>query len=279
MKNKIETHVIRQKSHTLVFAALVLAGLAGNYFKFSLFLNIDFLFGSIFSMLALQLCGQWRGVIAATIIASYTYVLWNHPYAIIVAVIEVSVVGALMSRHKFGAVWADGLFWLCIGMPLLYLFYHLKMELPPSSTFIVMVKQSINGISNVLIARIIYFVIQAKYRNKKTSLGELFSNLLTAFLLFPALIMIAMSSRSDFQNKEKEINSSLQQKNNTMTNRLSDWVDSRASVVVTLTNLAKVLSTEEMQLRLEQALASDKNFARIGMRDTDSVVAAYAPPC
>lgn len=34
---------------------LIVAGLAGNYFNFEIFLNINFLFGSIFAMLALQL--------------------------------------------------------------------------------------------------------------------------------------------------------------------------------------------------------------------------------
>jgi hypothetical protein len=38
---------------TLLCLALIAAGLAGNYFKFPIFLNIDFLFGSIFAMLVL----------------------------------------------------------------------------------------------------------------------------------------------------------------------------------------------------------------------------------
>ena len=40
----------------LLFFALLAAGLAGNYFKFHL-LNLHFIFGSIFAMLALQYFG------------------------------------------------------------------------------------------------------------------------------------------------------------------------------------------------------------------------------
>ena len=78
--------------------ALIAAGLAGNYFKFPIFLNIDFIFGSIFAMLALQYFGLGRGILSSAIIAGYTYFLWNHPYAIIIMTAEVAAVGWLMGR-------------------------------------------------------------------------------------------------------------------------------------------------------------------------------------
>jgi hypothetical protein len=37
--------------------ALISAGLVGNHFNFEIFLNINFLFGSIFAMLVLQFFG------------------------------------------------------------------------------------------------------------------------------------------------------------------------------------------------------------------------------
>ena len=55
-----------------LYLALVAAGLAGNYFNFPIFLNINFLFGSIFALLARQDFGLGRGVRAAALIASYT---------------------------------------------------------------------------------------------------------------------------------------------------------------------------------------------------------------
>ncbi|HLA33543.1 MAG TPA: hypothetical protein VJ001_01610, partial [Rhodocyclaceae bacterium] len=45
----------------LVWAALIVGGLAGNYFRTPLIFGIEFLFGSIFAMLALQWCGALRG--------------------------------------------------------------------------------------------------------------------------------------------------------------------------------------------------------------------------
>ena len=52
----------------LLGVALIAAGLAGNNFNFPIFLNIDFIFRSIFAMLALQFFGLGRGILAAAII-------------------------------------------------------------------------------------------------------------------------------------------------------------------------------------------------------------------
>ena len=135
------TSTIPRKYNIPICLALIAAGFAGNYFNYPIFLNIDFLFGSIFAMLALQLLGFGRGVLTAAFIASYTYILWNHPYAAIVLTAEVLVVGWLMARRKIGMVLADTLFWFIIGMPLIYLFYHVVMNVPPSNTYITMTKQ------------------------------------------------------------------------------------------------------------------------------------------
>ena len=92
-----ETSIIPSKYSIPLFLILIAAGLAGNYFKCPIFLNIDILFGSIFAILALQFFGLGRGILAAALIASYTYIIWNHPYAIIIQTIEVMVVGWLFT--------------------------------------------------------------------------------------------------------------------------------------------------------------------------------------
>ena len=45
----------------------------------------------------------------------YTYILWNHPYAIIIMIAEVAVVGWLMGHRKIGMVLADTLYWMPLG--------------------------------------------------------------------------------------------------------------------------------------------------------------------
>jgi diguanylate cyclase (GGDEF)-like protein/PAS domain S-box-containing protein len=261
-----------------VVLGLVLLGLAGNYFKYPLFLSIDFLFGSIFALLALQFFGLTYGVIAAALISSYTTVLWNHPYAMIILTAEVAVVGWLMQRRKMRMLTADVLYWLVIGMPLGYVFFYWVMNTPQSSTYVIMVKQAVNGLANAIVARMLFAGLAGRFQSRQLSLGELIGNLLTAFLLFPALLMLAVGSRTDFSDADQGIRNALQQKSHVTKHRLQDWVASRTQVVLSLTELAATLTPTQMQDRLMQARASDANFLRIGMRDTESVIVAYAPP-
>ena len=256
---------------------LIAAGLVGNYFKYPIFLNIDFLFGSIFAMLALQFFGLGRSIVAAAIIAGYTYVLWNHPYAIIIMTAEVAVVGWLMTRRKMGMVLADALYWLIIGMPLVYLFYHLVMHLPPGNTYIVMSKQAVNGIADALVARLLFTAYQLRFRSSLTSYKEIISNLLVFFLLFPVLILLARESRKDFAETDRQIRSMLTRNSQTMDKRLETWVENRKSAIIILAEMAASRTPQQMQVPLEQAKKSDINFMRVGILDKSAVTTAYFP--
>ena len=262
---------------TTLLLALIAAGLAGNYFNFPLFLNIDFLFGSIFAMLALQLFGLGRGILAAAAIAGYTALLWNHPYAIIIMSAEAASVGLLMGRRKIGMVLADTLFWLLIGMPLVYLFYHVIMQVPLSSTYITMVKQAVNGITNALVARLIFTGFTLWTRTAQMSYREIVCNLLAFFVLCPALIMLAVGSRSDFAETDHHIRTTLIQDSRRVTDRLETWVLNRKSAIINLAAMAASRSPQEMQPYLEQAKRADVNFQRVGLLNGDAVTTAYFP--
>lgn len=267
----------RQPYSFLLFVFLVAAGLAGNYFSFPIFLNIDFLFGSIFAMLALQYFGLGWGTLAAALIASYTYVLWNHPYAIIILSAEALCVGVLMTRRRLGMVLADTLFWLLIGMPLVFFFYRLVMHVPLSSATLIMTKQAINGMANALLARLIFTGLVLGFRSSQTSFRKIIYNLLTAFVLFPGLIMLAIGSRADFAETDHRIRESLLQDSARLDHYVNTWVINRKSAVLKLAEMAAVQTPQQMQAHLEQAQKSDVNFLRFGLMDREATSTAYYP--
>ncbi len=260
-----------------LFLALVAAGLIGNYFKLSIFLNIDFIFGSIFAMLVLQFFGRGRGIAAAAIIAGYTYILWNHPYNIITMTVEVVIVGWLMERRKIGMVLADTLYWLIIGMPLVYLFYHLVMHVPSSNTYIVMVKQALNGIANALVARLIFTGYAIRSRALLISYRETIYNLLALFLLCPALALLAVSSRTDFAEMDRHIRNTLMHESRHATLLLENRVLNIKNSIVNLAELAADKSPQQMQPYLEQVKKSDAGINRVGLMNKEAITVAYYP--
>ena len=261
----------------LLFSALVLGGLAANHFNYPLFFNIDFVFGSIFAMLALQIFGLGRGVLAAALIASYTYVLWNHPYAIVIMTVEVAAVGWLTSRRIIGMVLADALFWLFIGMPLVYLFYHVIMNVPLNNAYLTMNKQAVNGIANALIARLLYAGYNLRSRSARTSCHEIISNMLAFFVLCPALVMLIFASRADFAETDQNIRSGLLQRSSRVTRLTEAWITSRKRAIVTLAEMPAANSPPKMQSYLELIAKADPNFLRVGLLDRTATITAYYP--
>lgn len=263
--------------YPFVYVLLVVAGLCGNYFSYPIFLNIDFLFGGIFAMLALQVFGLRAGTLAAALIASYTFVLWNHPYAAIIMTAEVAVVGYLMTQRRLGMVLADAIYWLILGIPLVFVFYHFILKVPDNGIWIIAVKQALNGLATSLMARLIYSAVGLVWPLWQRSLREVIYNLLILFVLAPSLLILAISSRADFERVDLNLRTELAEHHTHVKNLFQLWVQDRSMAVEHLASLAETLSPPQMQERLDQLRNTDQNILRIGMRDKDSVVAAYSP--
>lgn len=261
----------------LLFVSLVIVGLLGNYFKYPIFLNIDFLFGSIFSMLALQFLGFRAGVLAAVLIGSYTFVLWNHPYAVLIITAEALMVGLLVRRYAIGMVLADALYWILLGMPLTVFCYGGLMGVAPENLMLVVTKQTINGIANTLVARLIYTAYALRTQSRTVAYRDLTYNLLAFFALWPALFLMVLASRSDFRETDQTMRQALQTDSARLGSQLDDWVAQRTVALTTLAGMAATRSAQQMQVPLEQARASDPNFLRTGLFDAGATTIAYAP--
>ena len=63
-------NTLSNKKKTTMLFLLIIAGFIGNYFGYEIFFSIQFIFGSIFAMLALQFFGLKRGILAGAITAA-----------------------------------------------------------------------------------------------------------------------------------------------------------------------------------------------------------------
>lgn len=144
-----------------VILLLSLLGFAVNRFKLELFFDVDFIFGSIFVILAAARFGTIPGIATAIVAGSSTWLLWHHPWALVIGVAEAATVGLLMRRRTMSLLAADSFFWFCCGAPLVWFFYHHLMAVPGQSSVLIIIKQSLNGISNAVVAQLILLGIQS----------------------------------------------------------------------------------------------------------------------
>jgi hypothetical protein len=210
---------------------------------------VDFLFGSIAVLIVLCLYGRGWGTIAAMIAGSHTFFLWGHPYATIILTLEGLFVGWWLRRKHQNLLLLDGFYWVFIGIPLVWLFYAQVMGLQAQVVLLVMLKQSINGIFNALIASLLltHSPIQnwvARPKVAKTlSLQQTLFNLLVAFVFFPALTLIVLHSRSAMSNIEMSIQTNLQSVSTDLAVELRLWHEQSLNA---LKQLAEVAARSDM---------------------------------
>ncbi len=229
-------------------------------------------------MVALQYLGLGAGIASAAIISGYTYFAWNHPWAIVTMTAEVAVVGWLVSRRKLNLVVADALYWIFVGIPIGYICFHILSDFSISNTLFLMTKQAINGITNALIARLIYYVYTIfSFNFSRISFREIVSNLMILFVICPFLILMAVSGKTDMVETDRQIRIILSKESQAVTSSLNEWFADRERLIAHLAKMAAKITPSQMQPHLEQIRNADINFLEIALLDSKANIAAKSP--
>ena len=240
---------------TFLLIILVAAGWAGNYFSLPLFFGVDFLFGSITVLITTRLYGLFWGTGGALVAGSYTYFLWHHPYALIIFTGEAVFIGLLLRRQKPNLLLLDSIYWLCIGMPMVGIFYGSVMQMPTTSVWLILLKQPVNGLFNALIASLLIAHLPLhKWANRPQldttfSLKQTLINFLVAFVFLPVLILLALDSQRFFNNMETGIQANLSTLSSVIATELQFWSQSHHQILEELAQVAI-----ESQLKSSSAL-------------------------
>jgi signal transduction histidine kinase/cell division protein FtsB len=255
---------------------LIAAGYLGNYFRWSLFFDIDFLFGSIAVWIIVFLYGTGWGTFAGFISGICTYVIWHHPYTVITFTAEALFVSLLFHRLRQNIVLLDGIFWLFIGMPLIWLFYAIILHVDTTQALIILLKQPVNGIFNALIASLmlnhlpIHKWLGRPQAVSTLSLQQTVFNLLVAFVFFPSLILIVLDSRRVIDDIKTTANAELKAASTDLVVEVRSWHQQHLNAVQ---EFARIAADEPTQL---DALQSSIEFARRTFPDFHNIYAVNA---
>ena len=198
-------------SKLLLFVLLALSGVLLNAFSIPLFFGVDFIFGSIAAVIALSFFRLPVAILISIVGSSYTFFLWGHPWAMVIFLAEIVFI-SIARKKKKNLITFDLIYWLIIGTPLVILFYKVVIGMDWSQTVMILLKQSVNGIFNVIVADVL--LILFKYRQKKTELERstgdiLYSLILLILMFFTATTLVFDSSRMK-NILESDLNDKLQ---------------------------------------------------------------------
>ncbi len=195
------------------FYLLLLIALAylGNYFKVTLFFGIDFIFGSIFVWIVSILWGKFWGTITGFVGSIYTYFLWGHPYAIVIFTLEAILVNYYYPQKNRNIILVDIFYWLFVGIPLGFVFYYFVLNISLIETTLIVLKQPVNAIFNVILANVIINLLAVRsltyFKNKNfvLSFKQNLFNLLLIFIFIPTLAITVINGNKIAVQQEAEI--------------------------------------------------------------------------
>lgn len=200
---------------TLFLLSLCLLGITASYLNFDLFLGVNFLFGSIATMIAVRMSGTLWGILVGLSIGFYMYILLGNAYAIIIYGLEAFFVGCIIfGFRKDNIILIDTIFWLFAGLPLVWLPCHYQQGLTESAALLVTLEKMTNGIANAVIASLILqFTPLNRWlsstvfltEQKKITLHSVTTTLLAASVLLPMLLITVISGNIEFVESQREL--------------------------------------------------------------------------
>jgi PAS domain S-box-containing protein len=208
---------------------LTLAGFAGNLLNVSLFFKVDFVFGSIAILIIAGLFGPlWAGG-AALVAGSATYLLWGHFYGVIIFFLEAVLVGFFYRRQTRNLVLVDGLYWLLIGMPLVWVFHRTILDIEPVANVLLMLKFAVNGIFNALLANVLLVSVRWDRTSSKPqpegriSVGQALFLLVLGLIFITALTLTIVESRHEIHRIETIVSERLERNVRNVYSDLGMW--------------------------------------------------------
>lgn len=268
--------------HIYLYIFLCACGFLGNWLRINLFFDVDFLSGSVFSMLAIMVFGRFWGSITALIAGTCTYFIWNHPWAIVIFTGEAIFVSWFYLKKKGNLVLYDLIYWVFVGMPMVYFFYHLVMDMSLQSTLVVMLKQQANGICNSLLASISIslFRFMKRPRTTKTAYSELLFDTMTAFAILPIILLSVFAIRTYQENSMGALKAQVTWVAENARKNMKEWISSHhhnIKVLSTLVGDPNIRPFKEMQHYVELMKGATPEFKGMGVFNDRSVTVSYSP--
>lgn len=271
----------------LIFVSLTIFGFLGNTFSISLFFGVDFLFGSIATLIVLYFFGIAWGCIATVIAGGYTYLLWGHPYAVVIFVLETLFIGAFIHRRSQNLLLLDALYWLFLGAPAAWLFYGQVLDMNNVNTLLVILKQGINGVFNSLGATFLIACFPfEKYLNpsskekKLVAFRDILFSTMVALVLIPIICIMIADGRKDLKHMKEKTETEINELSYDIQRHILSWYNRHLFAVKRLAEYAEKTGTTPSK-DLQESTKTIKNvfpdFHNMYVANEDATTVAFYP--
>jgi signal transduction histidine kinase len=262
---------------------LIAASVVGNYFNMPMFFGVDFLFGSIFTLLIVALYGTPMGLLSAVAAGSMTYFLWGHPYAAAIIIFETLFVGTLLRQFRGSLILAAAAYWFLIGIPFVLFFYSVPLKMDAQNAILIALKQSTNGIFNATIASLILLYSPISRFTRALPAPTVFQtvlNLVLTSVFLPSLLIMAVYGNGILAKIERDLFVKIDTVGTGLSAHINSWVGTRLEIVERLSEVATdlgVSSSPELQTLTRHTARSSQDFINAYVADRSGTTVTFYP--
>lgn len=266
---------------------LGILGYLTNQWGIQIPFGITFIFGGIFTGLAIIMLSPQAAIVSTIIASIYTYFLWNHPYALIVLTVESLVVSILYRRTKISVTIIDLFFWTILGIPIVVNVYHLQLGVPVFDALLMALKQAINGVfcisvSAILLDTLSKFVLKNNPEIvARRNLNNFTYQNATFFLLFSMIGATTIFAINYGKEEMKNLAFELLSESEEASKSTKIWLNLHVEVVKSLAAIAND-QPQKTSSHLQKQLATFKtnfsDFHNVYLADKNAITYAFYPP-
>ena len=282
-----DLHDSRDPGRTIAaFVLLTALGFAGNWFNLQVAYSVHFVFGSIFTIVAVRLFGLWWGIASTLIASGSTYLIWTHPYAMIIFTAEMLWVGMAFRKGRSNILIIDALYWLLPGPLLVILFYGSIMHLDAQNVLVIILKQALNGVFNALIAAVILTIVPfgrwlgVRATQDTTSYATVLLHVTTAFLMIPMVGVFYLTSYRDIDSRHRLAARTVMDEAQEIDRITERWLDGNFRGVQAAAHLAALYPlapSDDLQRGLAEIKGMMPDFFSLGLMDEKGITVGFAP--
>lgn len=268
-------------------AALTALAFGGNFLKLSIGFNVDFIFGSVAGLMAVVLLGPTLGVGASLVGAVATFVLWNHPYALVIFGCEALWVALVLRRRPGWPIFlVDLAYWVALGTPLVFAFYFGVMNLGLRGAAIIALKQSLNGVFNAVLAgMLLHFLPLRRWMGLKARppprTAQLFFEFMAFLLLVSSIAGLTYVNHRVIESSQRSLAIRVQQAGTEVNWLVSRWLEQHRRAVELLAARgaeAGFRRSGQLQVDIEEVHRVFPDFHNVFVADGSATTLAFDPP-
>lgn len=196
------------KYPSLFLPAVYLAGIALALFceshELHLIFGLSLTFTNIILLMLICCYGTTYGFSAAVLVYAVSIFVWDKPYFQAIFLLELLAIGLFLRWTKRDRlIMADGLFWLLIGAPLIFLLYYTTYHSLSVELGLMVVITVANGLFNVLFADMFWrylpeFRLKKSLRQSPLVFSKVLFHIMIVTIALPFLLYIVSNSWNAF---------------------------------------------------------------------------------